>query len=47
MRERILKSSHFEADDGNGCSELGVGSQASKTASKVQGKGSIGKSASR
>ena len=32
----ILKASHLEAVDGNGCSGPGVGLQASKTALKVQ-----------
>jgi len=44
---RILKSLHFEADSGNGCPGPGVGSQASKTVPKVQGKAMvIGKSPS-
>jgi len=43
----ILKSLCFEADNGNRCPGPGVGSQASKTAPKVQDKGTvIGKSAS-
>lgn len=37
--EEILKPSHFGADDGNGCPGPAAGSQASKTASKVQDKG--------
>ena len=47
LGEGIFKSSHFEADDGNVFTGPGVGSQASKTALKVQDKGTpIGKSAS-
>ena len=47
LREGILNPSYFETDDSNGCPRTGVGSQASKTALKVQDKGTpIGKSAS-
>jgi len=43
----ILKSLHFEADNGTGCPGPEVGSQANKTAPKVWDKGTlIGKSAS-
>ena len=43
----IVKPSHFEAVNGNGCPGPGVGSQASKTAPAVQDKATpIGKSAS-
>ena len=46
MGEGILKPSHFEAGGGNGCPGPAAGSQASKTAPKVQDKGTvIGKSA--
>lgn len=37
--KEILKPSHFEADDGNGCPGPGARSQTSKTAPKVQDKG--------
>lgn len=47
LREGILNPSYFETDDSNGCPRTGVGSQARKTVTNMQDKGtSIGKTAS-